>query len=67
MPYAVSGHLIVFARPRLIEISHQVKGSIHNGQYERVNAVKPGSCPSKGIKYVPKVEDEAVRGRGADL
>jgi len=46
---------------------HNVKGSIQNGRYIRVGAIRPGSCPSQGIKYVPKVENQTVRGRNADL
>jgi len=43
---------ILVVRSRLIKISSsQLKGPIHNGQYLRVDAIKPGSCPSDGIKY----------------
>jgi ribonuclease T2 len=39
-------------RHRLIKIpSPQLKGSIHDGQYLRVDAITPGDCPSDGIKY----------------
>lgn len=43
-----------FRRTSANENIPQVKGSIQNGQYTRVNAIKPGSCPPGGIKYVPK-------------
>ena len=42
---------VLVVRPPLIVISPQLKGSIHNGHYVRVDAIKRGSCPSNGIKY----------------
>ena len=44
-------YTVLVIRCRLIVISHQLKGSIHDGQYIRVDAITPGNCPSNGIKY----------------
>ena len=32
----------------------QVKGSIVDGSFVSIDAITPGSCPSSGIKYLPK-------------
>ena len=54
---------VLVVRPQLIAISLQLKGSIHNGQFVRVDAMRPGSCPSNMIKYPLKHWDQTLMER----